>query len=112
LPLTLLVQKKYLQRQEKFMTSRRTIPAVFILLFAVALSRGQSLSTPDNDLSVASEFDKHQNPAPPTAVPAQPVSAGSIQRYTQLRRGRDQEIAVFLCQPAPRVPPEQQTSVA
>jgi hypothetical protein len=94
------------------MTSRRTIPAVFILLFAVALSRGQSLSTPDNDLSVASEFDKHQNPAPPTAVPAPPVSAGSIQRYTQLRRGRDQEIAVFLCQPAPRVPPEQQTSVA
>jgi len=86
------------------MAYRRILPILFLLLAGV-WSGAQSIPVPDNEQSPTSVTEKisvadSQSPAAPRTE----VSAQFFQRHTQLRRGRDMEIAVYLCQPAPRIP--------
>jgi hypothetical protein len=83
----------------------RKAPLIIVLLLAGVCSRAQSISIPDKEESRASAIGETFVPEPQSQV-ALPmlVSAQFFQRHTQLRRGRDMEIAVFLCQPTPRIP--------
>jgi hypothetical protein len=82
----------------------RKATLVLVLFLAGACSRAQSILVSGNEQGLTSVTEKisfadSQSPATP---PLQ-VSAQFFQRHTQLRRGRDLEIAVYLCQPTPRI---------
>jgi len=95
---------KYLLEQEGFMTHRK-VPLILVLLLAGVFSRAQSIPIPGNEESRASATGETVVSEPQSqAAPPTLVSAQFFQRHTQLRRGRDMEIAVYLCQPTPRIP--------
>jgi len=86
------------------MAHRRILPILFLLLAGI-WSGAQSISVPDNEKSPRSVTEKiFAADSESPAAPPREVSAQFFQRHTQLRRGRDMEIAVYLCQPTPRIP--------
>jgi hypothetical protein len=83
----------------------RKAPLILVLFLAGICSRAQSIPIPDKEGSRVSATGETFVPEPQSQVaPPTLVSAQFFQRYTQLRRGRDMEIAVYLCQPTPRIP--------
>lgn len=83
----------------------RKISVILFLLLAGVWSGAQSIPVSDNEQGTTSVTEKISvaDSQSPVAPPPQ-VSAQFFQRHTQLRRGHDLEIAVYLCQPTPRVP--------
>jgi hypothetical protein len=72
------------------------------LLFASLGANAQALSNQQQPL--LSEGTAQANDKPPAAPELSEVRVGFFQRYSELRRGRDQEIGVFLCRPTLRLP--------
>lgn len=82
----------------------KKISLILSLLLAGVWSGAQSIPGSENELSRAQVETTAIPDSQTQAAPLPQVSAQFFQRQTQLRRGHDQEIAVYLCQPTPRVP--------
>jgi hypothetical protein len=86
------------------MTYRKSSLILFLLLAGV-WSEAQSIPGSDNEQGPTSVTEKISVADSQSSVAPPPqVSAQFFQRHTQLRRGRDMEMAVYLCQPTPRIP--------
>lgn len=82
----------------------RKISLILFLLLAGVWSGAQSIPIPDIEESRTSASGETFAPEQQSqAASLPPVSAQFFQRHTQLRRGHDLEVAVYLCQPTPRI---------
>lgn len=88
------------------MISARAILRVLTLLATAACAESQALDVAEDHQNppVLSERRAEIDYQPPSGEVQPTVRAGFFQRYTKLRRGRDQEIGVFLCRPTPKLP--------
>lgn len=84
------------------MTYRKVLPIWFLLLAGV-WSAAQSIPAAEKELSDGQAEKMAAADSQTQLAPPPQVSAQFFQRHTQLRRGRDVEIAVYLCQPTPRI---------